>query len=136
MSEFLKVLMNIRSLRAAAREVSLEQLEEGLEKLSLVVEERRNEEASQREAQEERKRKINQYMDMLRADGIDPIELKELMGEIEKPAGKRAPRPAKYRYTDEAGQEKTWTGQGRQPVAIRTHIEAGGKLEDFLIEQN
>jgi len=62
MSEFLKVLMNIRSLRAAAREVSLEQLEEGLEKLSLVVEERRNEEASQREAQEERKRKINQYI--------------------------------------------------------------------------
>ncbi len=136
MSDFLKVIMNIRSLRAAAREVSLEQLEEGLEKLAAIVAERREEEASNREAQEERKRKITQYMDMLRADGIDPTELKELMGDIEKPAGKRAPRPPKYRYTDEGGQEKTWTGQGRQPVTIRKHIEAGGVLEDFLIEKN
>ncbi|MGL5333716.1 MAG: transcriptional regulator, partial [Aeromonas veronii] len=33
MNEFLKVLLNIRSLRATCRELSLEQLEEALEKL-------------------------------------------------------------------------------------------------------
>jgi len=47
---------------------------------------------------------------------------------------KRAPRPANYRYTDENGEERTWTGQGRQPTPIRRAIEEQGKkLEDFLI---
>ena len=29
---------------------------------------------------------------------------------------KREPRPAKYTYIDDAGEQKTWTGQGRTPV--------------------
>ena len=36
MSEFLKVLLNIRSLRAALRELSLEQLQEAHEKIELI----------------------------------------------------------------------------------------------------
>ena len=40
MNEFLKILLNIRSLRAACRDLSLEQPEEGLQKLSEVVAER------------------------------------------------------------------------------------------------
>ena len=45
MSEFLKVFLNIRSLRAACRELTIEQLEEGLEKLTSIVEERRQAES-------------------------------------------------------------------------------------------
>ncbi|EGU36842.1 H-NS family nucleoid-associated regulatory protein, partial [Vibrio scophthalmi] len=41
---------------------------------------------------------------------------------------KRAPRPAKYRYMDENGEEKTWTGQGRTPSAL-----VDKNLDDFLI---
>lgn len=44
MSEALKVLNNIRTLRAQARETDLETLEEMLEKLSVIVDERREEE--------------------------------------------------------------------------------------------
>ena len=44
MNEFLKILLNIRSLRAACRDLSLEQLEEGLQKLSEVVAERQQDE--------------------------------------------------------------------------------------------
>ncbi len=132
MSEFLKVFLNIRSLRAASRELSLEQLEEGLEKLGAIVEERREAESEERKANEARLRKINEYMQMLRNDGIDPAELVPGGVEIEK-AGKRAPRPAKYRFLDENGEERTWTGQGRQPVAIRKALEEGKTLDDFLI---
>ncbi|EBF6500609.1 DNA-binding protein, partial [Salmonella enterica subsp. enterica serovar Typhimurium] len=46
MSEALKSLNNIRTLRAQGRELPLEILEELLEKLSVVVEERRQEESS------------------------------------------------------------------------------------------
>lgn len=45
MSEALKILNNIRTLRAQARECTLETLEEMLEKLEVVVNERREEEA-------------------------------------------------------------------------------------------
>ncbi|KFA96007.1 H-NS family histone-like protein, partial [Vibrio sp. ER1A] len=40
MSELTKTLLNIRSLRAFARELTIEQLEEALEKLTTVVGER------------------------------------------------------------------------------------------------
>ena len=62
MTDFLKVLLNIRSLRAVARDLTLEQLEEGLAKLTAIVEERRNSEAEDRKSREERERKISEYM--------------------------------------------------------------------------
>ena len=51
MSELTKTLLNIRSLRAFARELTLEQLEEALDKLSTVVAERKEAEEAEREAQ-------------------------------------------------------------------------------------
>ena len=134
MSDFIKVLLNLRSLKAAARDLTLEQLEEGLAKLTSIVEERRANDEDERKSREERLRKINEYMNMLRADGIDPTELFPAAASDVEKSSKRAPRPAKYRYLDENGQEKTWTGQGRQPSPIRKAIENEGKsLNDFLI---
>ncbi|WP_421296490.1 H-NS family nucleoid-associated regulatory protein [Aeromonas sp. 604534] len=134
MNEFLKVLLNIRSLRATCRELSLEQLEEALEKLSTIVAERQQDEAAERQAREEHLRKINEYCEMLKAAGIDPAELVSAVatnpGKSEK--AKRAPRPAKYRYQDN-GVEKTWTGQGRMPSVIASAVAAGKSLEDFAI---
>ena len=56
MSESLKALNNIRTLRAQAREVTLESLEEMLEKLTVAVDERRDEESQARAELEERNR--------------------------------------------------------------------------------
>ena len=64
---------------------------------------------------------------MLIADGIDPEELLGLMSAKPKKST-RPPRPAKYKYVDEDGQEKTWTGQGRTPKFL-----VDKNLEDFLI---
>ncbi|ABO89858.1 TPA: H-NS histone family protein [Aeromonas salmonicida] len=135
MNEFLKVLLNIRSLRAACRELTLEQLEEGLEKLSAIVAERQQDEVADRQAREEHQRKINEYTEMLKAAGIDPAELVgTVANEPAKAAkkGKRAPRPAKYRYLDN-GVEKTWTGQGRMPSAIAKAVAEGKSIEEFAI---
>ncbi|QGU87706.1 histone-like nucleoid-structuring protein H-NS [Erwinia sorbitola] len=135
MSEALKILNNIRTLRAQARECSLETLEEMLEKLEVVVNERRDEETQAQAEVEERTRKLQQYRDMLIADGIDPNELLSTLAAAKAPGkAKRAARPAKYSYTDENGETKTWTGQGRTPVVIKKAIdEQGKKLEDFLL---
>lgn len=136
MSEALKVLNNIRTLRAQAREYSVETLEEMLEKLDVVVKERREEESHFQAENEERTRKLNQYREMLLADGIDPNELINTLTATPRAAakGKRSLRPAKYGYTDEKGESRTWTGQGRTPAVIKKALEEQGKsLDDFLL---
>lgn len=136
MSEALKVLNNIRTLRAQAREYSVETLEEMLEKLDVVVKERREEESHFQAENEERTRKLNQYREMLLADGIDPNELISTLTVTPRATakGKRSVRPAKYGYTDEKGESRTWTGQGRTPAVIKKALEEQGKkLDDFLL---
>ncbi|WP_028025015.1 H-NS family histone-like protein [Enterovibrio calviensis] len=132
MSDALKVLLNLRSLRAVARELSLEQLQEALEKLQTVVAEREETEAEAHEAEKERLEKLEKYREMLIKDGIDPEELLATLGGA-KPKSKRAARPAKYKYIDVDGSEKTWTGQGRTPKTIKEALESGKKIEDFLL---
>ncbi|MEA9424170.1 H-NS family histone-like protein [Aeromonas caviae] len=132
MNEFLKVLLNIRSLRAACRDLTLEQLEEGLEKLSAIVDERRQDESAERQAREEHQKKIAEYAEMLKAAGIDPAELVNTVAPENTKVSKRAPRPAKYRYLDN-GVEKTWTGQGRMPSVIAKAVAEGKSVEAFAI---
>ncbi|EHC1065333.1 H-NS family nucleoid-associated regulatory protein [Klebsiella pneumoniae] len=134
MSEALKVLNNIRTLRAQARETDLETLEEMLEKLSVIVDERREEEQAVLKEQEQRQAKLEAFRQKLLEDGIDPAELLSAVGSTKpKTKSTRTPRPAKYKYTDDNGSEQTWTGQGRTPKAIAAAINAGKKLEDFAI---
>ncbi len=133
MSDVLKVLLNQRSLRAVSRELSLEQLKDTLEKFTAIVDEREKDEAKNMAAEMERMEKLEKYRDMLIKDGIDPEELMASLGG-QKPKSKRAARPAKYKYIDIDGLEKTWTGQGRTPKAIKDLLDAGKKsMEDFLI---
>jgi DNA-binding protein H-NS len=135
MSEALKILNNIRTLRAQARECSLETLEEILEKLEVIVTERREEDTKIQAKIVERTRKLQQYREMMIADGIDPNELLHSAPVVKPvPKAKRAARPAKYQYKDENGEMKTWTGQGRTPAVIKKAMEEKGKsLDDFLL---
>ena len=135
MNDFLKTLMNIRSLRAALRDLSFEQLVEAKEKFDEIYAEREQQESKIRAESAERLQKLAEFTEMLRDAGIDPSELVGTAAPAKAGGSaktKRAPRPAKYKYT-EGGQEKTWTGQGRMPKAIAEAIEGGKALENFLI---
>ena len=135
MSEVTKTLLNIRSLRAYARDLTLEQLEEALDKLSTVVEERREAEEEERAQREQQEAKLSAIAEQIAADGIDVDALiSALAGETKSKAkGKRAPRPPKYKYVDTNGQEKTWTGQGRTPSVIQKALDEGKSLEEFAL---
>lgn len=130
MSDALKTLSNIRSLRVLARETSLEQLESLQEKLAIVIEEKREELKNQELEQAKFLEGLNKYKEMLAQDGISAEELVALLGgQVEKKARKAiAPRPAKYKFIDANGNEKTWTGQGRTPREL-----VGKNLADFEI---
>jgi len=131
MSDTLNSLNNIRTLRANARELDLAALEEMLEKLSVVVSERREEAQASEAANREKAEKLAKYRELLLQEGIDPNELLNGMPTAPAVKKKRAPRPAKYQYTDENGEVKQWTGQGRTPSAIKSAIDAGKSLDDF-----
>ena len=132
MAEVLKVLTNIRSLRVLARNESLELLESILEKLQLVISEKREELLKIQQEEEARQERIAKYKDLLKQEGITVDELAEILG-AEVPRKKREARPAKYQYVDENGVTKTWTGQGRTPKAIQTKLDKGQSLSDFEI---
>ncbi|WP_339329563.1 H-NS family nucleoid-associated regulatory protein [Aeromonas hydrophila] len=134
MSEFLKVLLNIRSLRAALRELSLEQVKEAHEKIELIYLERLELAEKEQAAQAEHQQKLAEFQAMLADAGIDPAELVGSAPSTSTSAVKarRAPRPPKYRYV-ENGIEKTWTGQGRTPKFLAEQLEQGRQLDEFII---
>ncbi len=135
MNEFLKILLNIRSLRAALRELSFEQLVEVKEKLDEVFAEREQQENKIKAESAERLQKLAEFTELLKQAGIDPSELVGTAAPAKSEGSvkaKRAPRPAKYKYNED-GQEKTWTGQGRMPKAIAEAVASGRALEEFLI---
>lgn len=133
MNDAFKVLNNIRSLRAQSREVALTELEEILEKLSIVVSERREEIEAEIAQNREKEELLSKYRELLRSEGIDPNELVASTDNTKKRT-RRAPRPAKYQYTDENGEVKSWTGQGRTPAAIKKALDQGKDLNVFLIK--
>ena len=127
MTDVLKVLNNIRSLRVIARELPLEQLEGILEKVQLVVAEKKEELLKVQQEENERQERIAKYKELLKQEGITADELAEILGSdvVRK---KRESRPAKYQYVDENGVAKTWTGQGRTPREL-----VGKNLSEFEI---
>lgn len=132
MNEFLKVLLNVRSLRAALRELSLEQLKEAHEKFEMIYLERLEVAEKEQAAQAEHQQKLAEFQAMLAQAGIDPTELVGSGPAATAAKAKRAPRPPKYRYV-ENGIEKTWTGQGRTPKSLAEQLEQGRQLDEFLI---
>lgn len=133
MSSMLKNLNNIRSLRAMAREFSVDVLEDMLEKFRVVTKERRDEEELLQRQRAEQQAKINALLAQMQADGISPEELLSITPATARSVKKRQPRPAKYRFIDLNGETKTWTGQGRTPKPIAQALAAGKSLDDFLI---
>lgn len=132
-----KIMMNVRLLRAYAREVNFEQLLEMQEKLGVIIEERR--EDAEREAEEliELEKKRLKALEYITELGLDPVSLTEpvLPGTIKRQKSKSGARKAKYRFTDESGEMKEWSGNGKRPLALQKLLDEGHFLTDFLIDK-
>lgn len=135
MNTSLKILNNIRTLRAETKGYTLKTLEKMLKNFKLVVNERREEDNQYQTEMAEHAKKLQQYRDMLIADGINPNELLQSINAIKSiQKNKRPTRPAKYQYINKLGETKTWTGQGRTPTIIKQAIKEQKKtLKDFLL---
>lgn len=130
MTDLTDILGNYRRLRAALRGQSSEVLVEYKEKLEALIEEVKADEEEMLEQQKERLAKIEEIKALMAENDISEADL-GVIATAAKP--KRAPRPAKYKFTAEDGSEATWTGQGRTPKALKAQLDAGRSLEEFLI---
>ena len=78
--------------------------------------------------------RLKKYKELIKQEGITAEELTAIIGAAPSSIRKkREPRPAKYKYTDETGQERTWTGQGRTPRVIQKALDKGVSLASFEI---
>lgn len=62
------------------------------------------------------------------------VPKKKASNAVDKPDGRKAPKPAKYRNPNNPNE--TWTGLGaknKKPVWVQEYLAAGGKIEDCLI---
>lgn len=128
-----RTMMNIRSLRVFAREIDFEQLLEMQEKLNVVIEERR-EDAERQELEAKRQQAIEYIISL----GLDPESLLAPVTADTVKTRRKAKggvRKAKYRFKDENGEIREWSGNGKRPLALQKLLDEGHFMEDFLIDK-
>lgn len=119
MSDFLGTLCNSKLLRAALKDAELPALELGLEKLTELVEEKRNDEKEKQRQDAKKLEILNNIKSLMHNNDLSISDLNELLNtQTSTPKTIKRNVPAKYRFTDALGQELTWTGQGRTPRAL------------------
>ena len=133
--EVMRVLSNVRSIRAFVREHDYELLLEAHEKLGVALEERKEEYAAEKLEREAREVKRQELLALIESEGFD---IGQLLGN-ETQTGKRkstgkspSKRAPKYKFTED-GETRYWSGVGRKPRPIAQAIANGGSLDDFLI---
>ena len=88
---------------------------------------------------DEYSREVQAMLEQKREERI--AELKARMAEDQAALAELQPQPAKMvnpstpKYRDPAKPENTWAGKGKQPGWLKEKLEAGAKLEDFLVDK-
>ncbi|MBG2573475.1 H-NS family nucleoid-associated regulatory protein [Klebsiella sp. LTGPAF-6F] len=135
---------NIRTLRKEAREIGYDVFLEIAEKVLAVSSEI---EDMKKEDEAKRAKKLalmEQFREMLAAEGIEGISISEIADGVAAPAAKngkgaksdkRGAVERKYAYKDENGKEVLWSGRGRLPKPVEEAMKKGAKKEDFLIKK-
>ncbi|EHY5970277.1 H-NS histone family protein [Escherichia coli] len=134
-----RTMTNIRSLRTYVRELDFEQLLDMQEKLNSVIEERREDAERKAAERKELEAKYQQAVEYITSLGLDPevylVPVSAIAGTTEtKQKPKGSVRKAKYIFEDENGETRTWSGNGKMPLALRKQVNGDCTLETFLIE--
>ena len=138
---------NIRTIRKEAHEMGYDTFLEFAEKVQTVKDEFLKEAEEEKAKQALVEEKLKATTELLQSEGFE-VSLEAvralLLGQIDTPAPtgkgkggkgvKRGSVEPKYAFTVE-GEEQTWTGRGRMPLALKELIEKCEELESFLIKK-
>ncbi|AXT40116.1 H-NS histone family protein [Alteromonas sp. BL110] len=131
MSEFLDILTHGRRLQGAVKELSIEELEQVQEKLSGIIEKRKEKLLEQEKLKKEKLEKLAAIKQQMEEAGLNVEDLQALDTSTNKNVGKK--RPVKYKLVDDSGEEHLWTGIGRMPRVYKDALDSGKSLSDYAI---
>ena len=135
--DFLTVLTNARLLKSDVSSLSSSELNDVIQKLQRIHDEKKIDEELNEKMRKERLDALNAIKTIMAQNNISASDLSQLAeaAETEKQIRRRVV-PPKYKFTDENGNILTWTGQGRTPLAFLECIKREGKtMDDYLIRQ-
>ncbi len=128
----LKDLKNSRMLSNALHDASPEEIQDIIDKLTVIKEETVARLAKQASINEERRIKLGAMANELKENNIS---IEDLMGYLGVNVKKRKLK-IRYRYVGVDGLTYEWSGQGRTPRAMQQLIERDGTTkEDYLIPE-
>jgi len=131
MSDFLDILTHGRRLQGAVKELSIEELEQVQEKLSGIIEKRKEKLLEQEKLEKEKREKLAAIQKQMEEAGLNLEDLQALNIDTNKKVGKK--RPIKYKLIDSQGKEHLWTGIGRMPRVYKDALDSGKSLENYAI---
>ena len=112
---FIRRLLNKRLTAAAAKGMSIEQIDKAIATLQKVRQQKEEEIAEVKRKQAEEKRKLQEIYDYAVTQGIKPEQMLQYFKRHVAPTAVSAKLPPKYRYIDAAGSVHEWCGRGAAP---------------------
>lgn len=134
MDTTLDKIMKARTLRSMCKKegTTSDQMQAYIDTMSTIALELQ--EAEEKAAKDEKMKKeaIEAAVAQLKEVGVTA---RDLVSAFDAGGAKTKSRTAKYTYTDEGGEKRGWTGQGRIPIPMQKQMdEENLKKEDFLTQ--
>jgi len=131
MSDFADIARNKNRLRAACKDLSVEQMQTMADNLAEFIAKRADEEAAAHAAMAEQIAKKQEILAAMRAAGLSPEDfaVEEAPVKVKKP---RKPVAPQYRITED-GKAHEWSGRGRTPKVFQTYFDNGGSKDSCRI---
>jgi DNA-binding protein H-NS len=130
MEDFLSILTHGRKLKAAVRDLSVDELSDVAGKLKKLITDKEQQTEADQAINAERNAQIDAIRAQMEALGLSATDIDVALTKPSKK--KREPRPAKYKI-DANGETINLTGQGRMPTGFKKELDEGFELSDFLI---
>ncbi|BBP46051.1 DNA-binding protein [Thiosulfatimonas sediminis] len=132
-NEFAKIALHRKRLKAATKDLDINQLEKLANDITEIVAEREQEIADALAEKEAHQAKIDEMRNLLLEQGLTVDDLIDTQNHhSDKKATSRIVEP-KYRIVDENGVEHLWTGRGRAPKPFQKQLDQGHAKASFLI---
>ncbi len=132
-----KELYSIRNLRQALEGQSTKKIDELIARINEIKAEHAEAEKRALEDREKKLSGLKQIKSIITEFGLTQNDLEGIEASTASSGreGRRVMKP-RYRFTGEDGVERTWSGQGKTPTALRLLMERDGtKKDDYLIPE-